>query len=78
MTELRIVASRQEALAAWDKKGVIVREEDGYVFVYPLLGKGIKYPDFDLRRECCLNTFMSVEGALPWIKSKGYGYHIVR
>ena len=45
------IRSKQEAHEAWDREAVIIRQEDDYVYVYPLLGKGYTYTNFDLRRE---------------------------
>lgn len=66
------VTCKQEALEVWDREGVIIREEDGYVYVYPLLQKGIMYPNFDLRRECNLMGFSNIDQAIFWAKSRGY------
>lgn len=66
------IGCKDEAMEAWDGEGVIVREEDGYVYVYPLLGRGYIYPEFDLRRECNLMGFADIDQAILWAKSKGY------
>ena len=71
------ITDKDEALDAWDRERVIIREDDGYVYVYPLLGKGFMYPNFDLRRECNLQGFSDVEHALFWAKSRGYMPHVV-
>lgn len=66
------ITSKKEAMDAWNREGVIIREDDGYVYVYPLLPKGVMYPNFDLRRECNLMGFSDVNQAVFWAKSKGY------
>ncbi len=71
------ITSKQEALKAWDKEGVIIRKDDDYVYVYPLLGKGYMYPGFDLRRECNLMGFSDIDQAVFWAKSKGYVPYVV-
>jgi hypothetical protein len=76
-TTIAEVSSKAEALEAWDKEGVVIREDDGYVYVYPLLGKGVMYPNFDLRRECNLMGFSDVEQAVFWAKSRGYVPHVI-
>lgn len=78
MGDLEIVSTREEALASWDRKKVIVREVGGPVFVYPMLGRGVKYPTLDLRRDCCLNNFVSVEKAINWVRAKGWEYVVLR
>lgn len=70
------ITCKKEALEVWDREGVIIREEDGYVYVYPLLTKGIMYPNFDLRRECNLMGFSDIDQAIFWAKSRGYVPHI--
>lgn len=66
------ITNKTEALESWDREGVLIREEDGYVYVYPLLGRGVMYPNFDLRRECNLMGFSDVDQAIFWAKSRGY------
>lgn len=66
------ITTKTEALEAWDREGVLIREEDGYVYVYPHLGRGVMYPNFDLRRECNLMGFSDVDQAVFWAKSRGY------
>jgi len=78
MSGYKIITSKTEAFAAWDRKSVIVREDHGYYFVYPMISRGYKYPNFDLKRECCLNTFMSSEKAFQWSSEKGYSYTLLR
>jgi len=77
MIDYEVISSRQEAMAAWDKTSVIIREDDGYYFVYPLLGRGYKYPTFDLKRQCCLNTFLSEQKAIEWAEARGYKFSIL-
>lgn len=71
------ITSKEDALEAWDRESVIIREEDSYVYVYPLLSRGVRYPNFDLRRECNLMGFSNIEQALLWAKSRGYVPHIM-
>ena len=71
-TEYIDIKTKEQALASWDKESVIIRQDDDYVYVYPLLGKGYSYYDFDLRRECNLMGFSDVTQALFWAQSKGY------
>ena len=78
MTEFTVVSTREEAFKVWDRRGVIIREDDGYYFVYPRLGRGIKYPGFDLKRDCCLNTFISREKAEQWALDMGYLSSFIR
>jgi len=72
------IRSKQEAHEAWDREAVIIRQEDDYVYVYPLLGKGYTYPNFDLRRECNLMGFSDVDQAVFWSKSKGYLPYVLK
>ena len=76
--ELVEIASKEDALAAWDNEAVLIREDEGYVYVYPALGKGYYYPQFDLMRECCLMGFVSTDQASLWARSKGYVAYEVR
>lgn len=78
MSDLTIITSREDVFKEWDKKSVIIRQDDGFIFVYPLLARGVKYPDFDLRRECCLNNFVNVDQAVQWANSRNYEYVILR
>lgn len=71
------ITTKEDALKVWDKEGVIIREEEGYVYVYPLLGKGVMYPNFDLRRECNLMGFSSIDQAVFWARSRGYVPHVM-
>lgn len=71
------IKSKREALEAWDHEGVIIRKEDDYVYVYPRLGRGYMYPEFDLRRECNLMGFYDVEQAVFWANSRGYSSYII-
>ena len=71
------IKSKKEAMAAWDREGVIIKMEDGYVYVYPQLGRGYIYPDFDLRRVCNLMGFYDVEQAVFWAKSRGYTPYVM-
>jgi hypothetical protein len=73
-----IITSLPDVFTNWDKKSVIIRQEGGFVFVYPMLGRGVKYPDFDLRRECCLNNFMTIDQAVAWCMAKGFKYVVLR
>jgi hypothetical protein len=75
---LQTISTREQALAAWDKRSVVIRESGDYAFVYPLLRKGVKYPGFDLRRDCCLNNFVSVEKAKAWVEAKGWEHVVLR
>lgn len=70
------ITTKNEALEAWDRENVVVREDGGYVYVYPLLGRGYMYPNFDLRRECNLMGFSDVGQALFWAKSRNYVPHV--
>ena len=70
------ITTKSDVYEAWDKESVVIREEDGYVYVYPLLGRGFMYPNFDVRRECNLMGFSDVEQALLWAQSKGYSPHV--
>ena len=76
--ELVEVTSREDALTAWDNVAVLIKEDSGYVYVYPSLGKGYWYPKFDLMRECCLMGFVSTEQAELWARSKGYVAEVLR
>ena len=78
MVDYKVISSRRQAMEAWDKQTVIIREDEGYFFVYPMLGRGFKYPNFDLKRECCLNTFLSEDKAVDWADSMDYQYAILR
>lgn len=73
-----IISNRAEAFQAWDRRNVIIREDSGYYFIYPLIGRGYKYPNFDLKRECCLSTFVSENKAFQWAKEKGYDYALIK
>lgn len=73
MTEIE---SKDQAMEAWDRDSVIIREDDGYVYVYPLLKRGVMYPNFDLRRECNLMGFTDINQAIFWAKSRGYEPHV--
>lgn len=75
---LQTISTREQALAAWDRKAVVIRENGGYAFVYPLLRKGVMYPGFDLRRDCCLNNFVSVEKARDWVVAKGWEFVVLK
>ena len=75
LTEIK---NKQDAYEAWDREGVIIRQEDDYVYVYPRLGKGYIYPNFDLRRECNLMGFSDIDQATFWAKSKGYVPYVLR
>lgn len=78
MVDYIVISSREQAIKAWDREQVIIREDEGYYFIYPLLGKGYKYPSFDLRRDCCLNTFVNYEMAAKWSKEAGYQHTFLR
>lgn len=75
---LREVATREDVFAVWDRKGVIIREQAGFVFVYPALGRGVKYRDYDLRHECCLDSFVGLDKAVLWAQSKRFEYVVLR
>jgi len=75
-TTITEITTKDEALEAWDKEGVVIREDDGYVYVYPLLGRGVTYHNFDLRRECNLMGFSDIDQALFWAKGRGYTPHL--
>lgn len=66
------ITSKKDAMEAWDREGVIIKMEDGYVYVYPRLGRGYIYPNFDLRRTCNLMGFYNIDQAVFWAKSRGY------
>jgi hypothetical protein len=36
------------------------------------------YPGFDLRRDCCLNNFVSVEKAKQWVTAKGWEFVVLK
>ena len=72
------IKNKQDAYEAWDREGVIIRQEDDYVYVYPRLGKGYTYSNFDLRRECNLMGFSDIDQATFWAMSKGYVPYILR
>jgi hypothetical protein len=78
LDNLQTISSREQALAAWDRKAVVIRENGDYTFVYPLLRKGVMYPGFDLRRDCCLNNFVSVEKAKQWVTAKGWEFVVLK
>lgn len=75
---LREVNTREDVFAVWDRRGVIIRESGGFVFAYPALGRGVKYRDFDLRHECCLESFVALDKAKLWAGMKGFNYVVVR
>jgi len=77
ISNLQEITSREAALKAWDRDSVIIRTHGDYVFVYPMLGKGFRYPNFDLRRDCCLNNFVSLARAVDWADLKNYRYVIL-
>lgn len=77
MYDLVELTSYDEVKNAWDGEAVLVRStptEDGgqTVSVYPQLGRGFSYPEFDLRSEYVLATFGQVSHALLWARGKGY------
>lgn len=72
MLEYKVISNREQAFNAWDRSSVIIREEDGFYFIYPLIKRGYKYPNFNLKRECCLNTFITEERAHEWVAENGY------
>lgn len=78
MSKPLVVTNREQALSAWDKRSVIVRESGGIVFVYPMLGKGIRYPNFNLMLECYLGNFINRVQALNWVNEKGYKYVVLK
>lgn len=71
------IKTKKEALEAWDREGVIIRQDDDYVYVYPKLGRGYMYPNFDLRRECNLMGFYDIDQAVFWANSRGYICYIL-
>ncbi len=75
--ELREVATREDVFSVWDRKAVIIREQSGFVFVYPALGRGVRYRDFDLRHECCLDSFVDISKAKLWAFTKGLSYVVL-
>lgn len=73
-----VITSREDVYRAWNKKSVIIRQDEECIFVYPLLDRGVEYPEFDLRRECCLNYFVNIDQAIQWTDSRNYNYVILR
>lgn len=71
------IKNKDEAMAAWDRERVVIRQEDDYVYVYPLIGRGYMYPEFDLRRECNLMGFSDIDQAAFWAKGRGYIPHVM-
>lgn len=77
MLELTELRTYEEVKEAWDGQAVLVRAEptsDGgqTVSVYPQLGRGYMYPEFNLRAEYCLGQFGQVKHALLWARGQGY------
>lgn len=77
MYELVELTSYAEVEEVWDGMSVLVRSTpttDGgqTVAVYPQLGRGYMYPEFNLRNEYVLGTFGQVAHALLWARGKGY------
>ena len=67
----------EDVKEAWDGLAVLVRAEptsDGgqTVTVYPQLGRGYMYPEFNLRTEAVLGQFGQVSHALLWARGQGY------
>ena len=72
---LTLITTREEAMIAWDRRSVIVKDEDGCVYVYPMIGRGYCYPGFDLQREACLQVFNDLRQAQLWAAAQGYTYY---
>jgi hypothetical protein len=72
------IKNKGDAYEAWDKSSVIVRELDGYVYVYPMITRGYNYYGFNLREECNLMGFSEIEQAKLWANSKGYEVTVIR
>lgn len=75
--DLVVVRTFEQVMEVWDERAVLVRSEpttDGAlaVSVYPQLGRGFAYPDFNMRAESCLRSFGSVQHALLWARGRGY------
>lgn len=71
------ISSYEEAMSAWDECSVLIRaapKSDGgvAVVVYPQLGPGYVYPEFNLRTEVCLASFGQVAHARLWARGRGY------
>jgi len=77
MYDLIELTNYEDVKQAWDGVAVLVRSTpttDGgqAVIVYPQLGRGYMYGEFDLRSEYVLATFGQVSYALLWARGQGY------
>lgn len=76
------VTTYDEAMAAWDEQGVMVRTikqgDSEVTYVYPQLKRGTMYPEFSLHFEACLQSFMDEHTAVLWARARGYETTVIR